>query len=114
MVTPSDVIDAQLEAYNARDLERFLGCFAASIIVTDSSGNVLADGFDGLREMYGPLFDASPQLNASIASRIVVGNYVVDHEKVTGFVRPGFPTALEAIAGYEVVDGAITKEWLFF
>ncbi len=114
MATPAEAVDSQLSAYNARDLERFVGCFAASVVVTNGTGDVLAEGHDGLRAMYGPLFDASPELHASIANRSLVGNFVADHEEVTGFNLPGFPTSLQAIAVYEVIDGAIHKEWLFF
>lgn len=114
MVTPTEAVDAQLDAYNARDLERFVACYAESIIVSSASGDVLAEGHDGLRQMYGPLFDASPELSASIANRTAVGNFVADHEQVTGFVRAGFPTELQAIAVYEVTGGAIGKVWLFF
>lgn len=114
MPTPSEIVDAQISAYNARDLEQFVGCFASTIVVSNAAGDVLAEGHDGLRAMYGPLFDASPELNASITNRCAVGDFVADHEQVTGFNLPGFPTSLQALAVYQVAEGAIAREWLFF
>jgi hypothetical protein len=119
---PADVVDAQLVAYNARDLERFLGCYSTKAVITNSAGDVLAKGHKGIRAMYGPLFDQCPDLSANVMSRITNGNFVVDHEKVTGFMgpvdlrrvnQPGYPTSLEAIAVYEVTDGEISRVALY-
>ena len=74
----------------------------------------MAEGHDQLREMYGPLFDASPELSASITNRMAIGNFVADHEQVEGFNRAGFPTAFQAIAVYEVTEDAISRVSLFF
>jgi hypothetical protein len=114
MPDPTEAIDAQLDAYNARDLERFVGCHAPDVVITNAAGVVLAAGHDGMRTMYGPLFDSSPELTATIANRIAVGSFVADHEQIQGFNLPGYPIALQAIAVYEVTDGAISKVRLFF
>jgi len=110
----TEVIDAQLDAYNARDLERFVACHAAGVVITNASGDVLAEGHDGMRQMYAGLFENSPQLAATIHNRIVVGEFVADHEAVEGFNLPGSPTSFQAIAAYQVSDGKISRVALYF
>ena len=114
MAEPTEVVECQLDAYNAHDTERFLSCYAPTIVITNSTGEVLAEGRDQLRAMYGPLFDASPELSASITNRMAIGNFVADHEQVEGFNRGGFSTTFQAIAVYEVTGDFISRVSLFF
>lgn len=102
-----DIIDEQVEAYNARDLERFIACYAEDVTVEDGMGNVMVQGRDALRGLYGALFANSPNLHARIANRIHVGYYVIDEEEVAGFMMEGFPTELHAAVVYRVADGKI-------
>jgi len=53
---------------------------------------------------------ASPNLHAEILSRIVMGNKVIDHERVVGIGEQ----PLEAVAVYEVVGGLIKSVWFFY
>jgi hypothetical protein len=103
----TDVVDRQVAAYRNRDLERFLGCYAAGVRVRDFDGNVLMDGLEAMRGQYGPMFRDSPQLRAEIPRRIVAGDYVVDEEDISGMVVAGFPPAMHAVAIYRVRDGLI-------
>ena len=74
----------------------------------------MAKGHDAVRQMYGELFENSPQLAGRIANRIVVGNFVADHEEIEGFNLPGSPTSIQAIAVYQVTDGKISRVALYF
>lgn len=102
-----DIIDEQVEAYNARDLERFIACYAEDVTVEDGMGNVMMQGSDAVRGLYGALFANSPALHARIANRIRVGHYVIDEEEITGFIMEGFPAELHAAVVYRVADGKI-------
>jgi uncharacterized protein (TIGR02246 family) len=97
-----DVVAAQVDAYNARDLERFLECYTPDAVIEDGTGQVLMQGREGMRGVYGQLFAQSPQLHCEIRKRIGVGPYVVDEEAVSGFHLDGFPTELRAAAVYRV------------
>jgi uncharacterized protein (TIGR02246 family) len=110
----TDVVDAQVAAYFARDLERFVACYAHDVVITNAAGQVMAEGHDALRRMYGELFENSPQLAGRIANRIVVGHFVADHEEIEGFNMPGSPITIRAIAVYEVTDRTISRVALFF
>jgi uncharacterized protein (TIGR02246 family) len=109
----TDVVDAQVDAYFSRDLERFVACYAPDVVITNAAGQVRAEGHDALRQMYGPLFQNSPRLSGRIANRIVVGNFVADHEEIDGFKGPGRPNSVQAIAVYQVIAGKITRVALY-
>ena len=52
------------------------------------------------------MFQNSPDLHCELVNRIVLGNTVIDQEKVTGI--PGLEL-LEAIAIYKIKDGKIAQ-----
>lgn len=102
-----DIIDEQVEAYNARDLDRFIHCYAEEVAIEDGDGNVLVQGHEAVRTLYGTLFVNSPDLHVRIANRIRVGDYGVDEEEITGFNMQGFPSEMHAAVVYRVADGKI-------
>jgi hypothetical protein len=79
-----DPVQEQLEAYNARDLERFIACYTLDVVIEDGAGNLLMQGHNTMRERYGPMFAKYPELHCRLASRIRIGDYVVDEERITG------------------------------
>jgi len=60
------------------------------------------------RQNFGELFAHSPAAHAHIASRIALGNFVVDDERVSG--RMGLPDA-RIICIYEVRADYIQNVW---
>lgn len=107
MSQTTDVVDAQIAAYRDRDLDRFLGYYAPGVVIKDLAGNILMGGLDVMREQYGQLFRDSPELAVDIPQRMVIGDYVIDEEQVTGFNLPGVPADLQAVVAYHVTDGKI-------
>ena len=107
MPETTHVIDAQIAAYRDRDLEQFLGYYSPDVVIRDLTGNVLMDGLDVMHEQYGQLFRDSPQLRVDVLSRMVIGEYVIDDEQVTGFNLPGSPTELHAVVVYQVQEDKI-------
>jgi len=110
MKSPTDVVQEQLEAYNARDLEGFAATYSDDIAIYRMPAMEAAIvGMEQLRETYRKRFE-SPNLHADIVNRIVVGNKVIDHERVVGFKEH----AIEAVAVYEVNAGLIATVWFFY
>ena len=106
-MTPTQIVQAQVDAYNARNISDFINCHAPNIELFSFPENTpYANGRASLKEIYEDVFDNSPNLHAEINNRIVMGNTVIDHEKVTG--RKGIDT-LTIIAIYEIENGLIAK-----
>lgn len=109
-VDPVALIERQTEAYNARDLNRFVATYADSVQIFRMPAPAPAiSGKSQLTEEYRVRFQ-SPQLHADILSRIVLGNKVFDHERVSGILAD----PIEAVAVYEVLDGLIHTVWFYF
>jgi len=51
-------------------------------------------------------------LHAEIATRITVGDFVIDEEHASGVVFEGMPPKLHAAAVYRVADGKIQQAQL--
>ncbi|MDF2626567.1 MAG: hypothetical protein K0R39_398 [Symbiobacteriaceae bacterium] len=99
-----DPVRAQLDAYNARDVERFIACYTPDVVIEDGAGNLLMQGHDAMRQRYGPMFAKFPDLHCRLASRIRIGDYVVDEERITG----RSPGEEHAVAIYRVEGDLIT------
>ena len=80
----TDPVEGHVEAYNARDLDRFVSCYTPDCVVEDARGTVLVRGHAELRARFAEVFRASPKLHCEIVHRARVGDYVVDEERITG------------------------------
>ena len=114
MSTATNVVDAQIEAYRARDVERFLAHYADDISVVLFDGTPMFADKQVMREQYGKLFADSPDLSVTIASRMTAGAFVIDQEEISGFHFGDMPTEMTALTVYQVTDGKITKLMLLF
>ena len=77
----TDVVDRQVEAYNAHDIDAFCDCYAEdAVIVSGGGGDTLMEGIDAIREQYARLFEQVPDLSVRIGGRIEVNDWVADRE----------------------------------
>ena len=110
MKSPVEIVQEQLEAYNARDLDRFAATYAEGITIWRMPApDPAIVGQAQLREVYRKRF-ASPGLHATIVNRIATGDKVIDHERVVG-IEAG---PIEAVAVYQVTGGLIAKVWFYY
>jgi hypothetical protein len=106
--TPEQLVQEQLDAYNARDLARFVATFADDVVVYRlPEVEPSLRGKEALAKHYAEHRFNLPDLHADLVSRIVMGNKVIDHECIHG-VRD---TPYEAAAIYEVRKGHISTVW---
>jgi len=109
MSTETDIVDAQLEAFRDRDVERFLSHYAADASVVMFDGTAMFGSIEAMREAYGQLFTDSPDLQVTIATRMTSGEFVVDEEHLSGFRFGDMPTEMVSVAVYRVTGGKIAR-----
>ncbi|HEV7215248.1 MAG TPA: nuclear transport factor 2 family protein [Chloroflexota bacterium] len=106
---PVQVVQAFIDTFNARDVDRVVGCFSADAVLQNDSGTVFAQGEAAIRAHFGSFLPQSRNLHSAIRARIHVGSWVVQEEHVIGLVL-GEPVPEFSIASaYRVVDGKIVK-----
>jgi len=101
-----DLVQAQLDAYNAQDLDAYCAFFADDIVVADLNGQVTTEGNEAYRARYAAAFEKFPQNKVELLNRMVCGSTVIDHEKVIR--APGGET-FEILAIYTLADGKIAR-----
>ncbi|HMJ91089.1 MAG TPA: nuclear transport factor 2 family protein [Candidatus Acidoferrum sp.] len=106
------LIQRQLDAYNARDIDALMATYAEDAQQFQHPSTLLATGAAQIRERFTTRF-AEPNLHALLLKRIVAGNIMIDHEKVTRTFPEG-PGSIELVAIYEIHDGRIAKAWFIF
>eukprot|EP01098_Paradermamoeba_levis_P011264 TRINITY_DN4819_c0_g1_i1.p1 TRINITY_DN4819_c0_g1~~TRINITY_DN4819_c0_g1_i1.p1 ORF type:complete len:117 (+),score=15.90 TRINITY_DN4819_c0_g1_i1:33-383(+) len=107
MASPLKVVQEQLDAYNDRDLERFLAVFSQDVKVVDYfSGKVIATSREELRPRYVDRFSKNPQLHCEVLGRLCMNNIVVDREIISGLADG---TVADCLATYEVNGSLITN-----
>ena len=105
--SPLSVVQSQLDAYNAKNIEALLETYATHAEQYTLHGALLAKGHEQLRTRFLARFE-EPNLHAKLLSRIVVGNIVADAELITRDFPEGLGT-LEMLCIYEVAEGYIQK-----
>ena len=105
---PTAFVQRQLDAYNARDLERFVREYTQDVTVYRMPDpNPVIVGRAALAAHYRDNRFNLPELHATVVNRMVFGNKVIDQERVVGV--PGAPLDVAAI--YEVSEQGISKVW---
>lgn len=108
-ISPEAVVQKQLDAFNARDLDALINTYAGDARLFEHPATLLVSGSTQLRERFALRFQ-EPNLHAHLVGRIVMGRFVVDHERVTRTFPEG-PGTIELIATYEVFEGKIINAW---
>ena len=106
---PATVVQRQLDAFNARDLDALLAIYADDAEIFEHPAKLLAKGSAALRERYSARFQ-EPNLYAALLNRTVMGNIVVDHEAVQRTFPEG-AGKIQLLMIYEVQNGRIAKAW---
>jgi hypothetical protein len=108
-VNPEEVVQRQLEAYNAHDLARFIAEYSDDVqVFRPPLAEPVLSGKQAFSAFYAAKRFTLPHLHARVSSRIVCGNKVADHEHVTGLQD----REVQVLVVYEVVDDLIKTVWL--
>jgi hypothetical protein len=83
--SPADVVQKEVDAYNAQDAEAFAALYAENAVITRGpEKKVWLEGRTAIRDAYGKFFSKCPKCRVQIAERKLEGNSVLDHEIITG------------------------------
>jgi len=102
--SPEMLVQQQLNAYNAHDLEAFLAPYADDVEIYFFPDKQEMKGKEKMRKDY-QFVTETPGLYCRLVNRIIEGNLVIDHEEVWGFGKE----PVRAIAMYVIQDGKIRK-----
>lgn len=99
--SPLDVVNRRMSAYNAHDLESFLGTYNSDIAIYTYPDKLLGKGIDHMQMLFEQMFE-SGDVRVEILSQLVSDSYVINEEIVT---YSGEDTRYMSI--YEVRDDKI-------
>jgi imidazolonepropionase-like amidohydrolase len=103
---PADLAQRQLNAYNARDIDAFLEPYAEDVEIYEFPEKLRYKGKETMRKQYGGMFEQTKNLHCELVNRIVTGNTVIDHERVT---FGGDRNPVQAVAIYKIENGKIKR-----
>lgn len=109
---PQSIVQRQLDAYNARDIDKLMATYSEDAQQFEHPDILLADGARQIRERSIIRF-RGPNLHALLLKRIVSGDVVIDHERVARTFTEGEGT-IELVASYKVLRGRISRAWFIF
>jgi hypothetical protein len=105
-----EVVQRQLDAYNAHDLAGFVAAYSDAVQVFRMPATQPAiSGKSQLADFYATRRFNVPKLRAELVNRMIVGDKVVDHEHIRGLGD----APIEAVAVYQVTDDLIVNVWFF-
>ncbi|WP_229496295.1 nuclear transport factor 2 family protein [Massilia polaris] len=105
--SPIAAVQAQLDAFNARDIDALMAAYAPDAEQYQLHGDLLARGHEQMRPRFLLRFQEA-DLHARLISRTVMDNVVVDFEIITRNFPEGLGT-IEMLCVYEVSGGRIQK-----
>ncbi|RHX96916.1 hypothetical protein DYB37_006917 [Aphanomyces astaci] len=79
-MTAADLAEAQLRAYNAKDLDAFCACYSDDVeVYRMPSMTPAVVGLAKFRANYVATFN-NPAVHATVPTRVTMGNKCMDHE----------------------------------
>lgn len=108
--SPAEIVQKQVDSYNAGDLDAFVNCYAKSVLVTNFPADTLYVGHEKMRNNYSGLAPDNKVYEVYVANRITIGNKVIDQESVK---RNGTFQQMQ-VALYEVDNNTISSMRFIF
>lgn len=106
----ADIVQRRLDAYNAHDLALFLSVHSEQILVfRPPQLEPIVIGKGALGAYYTKHRFNRPGLRADLLQRIVIGNKVIDHERIWA----AQPEPFEVVVAHAVLDERIACTWFF-
>lgn len=104
--SPEEIVQKQLEAYNARDLEAFLSYYSDNVKAYNFPDKEIFSGKNLMRAGYEAFFSQNPDLLCVVLQRMVMNDVVIDYERITG-LSDG--KDLNSIAIFKIENGKVSQ-----
>ncbi len=109
-MTALQVVQGQFDAYNRRDLAGFIACYGDAVqVFRPPAAQPTLSGKAAFAAFYATQRFNLPDLRAELVHRMVLGNTVIDHERIHGIGAQ----VLEMAVVYLVQDGLIQSVHAF-
>lgn len=82
MAVKTQIIDRLVKAYNASDARAFANLFEDTAVVYEHPNQPTQKSREEIFDFYGKLFAEYPNNRTEVLHRIVIGNRIIDHERV--------------------------------
>lgn len=105
-VTPFPLLDQLVDAYNAGDADSFADLLSADVVVVSHPERLLQSGNAEVRSHYRQVFSANPGNRTEVLHRIVLGDRVVDHERVS---RSDNADPFDVVTIYTIAGARISR-----
>jgi hypothetical protein len=109
LMTPLQCVELQFDAYNQRDLPRFLSAFAEDIrtfLLPDMTP--VLSGKAAFAEFFATQRFNRAGLRAELVNRMVLGSTVIDHERIHGLSE----APVEMVVIMVIEGGYIAQEFV--
>ncbi|MGL4610094.1 MAG: nuclear transport factor 2 family protein [Trueperaceae bacterium] len=100
------IIDRLVDAYNSSNARGFADLFAPDVVVYEHPNKPTQQSREEIFERYTEVFKKFPLNKTEVVHRIVIGDWVIDHEKVR---RSPEHEPFDVVAVYELQDGEIKR-----
>jgi uncharacterized protein (TIGR02246 family) len=108
----AEIIDQQYQAYEKRDLERFLSFYADDAKIHIVPSGRCLDGLSEIREVFEQMFASSQSIRVNIDRQLVTGRYVMDREYAR-IMKDDTAIEVISLSMYRVENGKIRFLSLF-
>ena len=100
------LINRLIAAYDKGDARTFADCFAENAVAYEHPNRAAQTGREAIYDYYRKVFTQFPELKTEILYRAVIGNRVIDHERVR---RTSDGEPFDVIAIYEIENDLIIR-----
>jgi uncharacterized protein (TIGR02246 family) len=100
------IIDRLVAAYNSGDARAFADLFASDVTVYEHPNEPTQQSREEIFGRYTEVFKTYPYNTTEVVHRIVIADWVIDHEKVR---RSPEQEPFDVVAVYELADGVIKR-----
>ncbi|TAI49200.1 nuclear transport factor 2 family protein [Flagellimonas allohymeniacidonis] len=108
-VSPTEIVQKQVDTFNKRDLDGFLSCYSDRVLARRFPNDTMYIGKDKMMASYERFFANTKSTRVEVVKRISIGDKIIDEEETLVDGREGHQVAL-----YTIKNGLIQSMSFIF